>query len=305
MSPRSLSISSIISLGRETPIATNDCILTVITKFIRNFTLSTECKTFNMSRIMNDKNLGLFHAPPTTNGLQYDEQIDVSIVGELDSSIEISSGNLKRKMEKRLNRAVNSKTYSAHVKRLEKENIVYKRDTRQRGTKSVFYSLSKEAEKKRFLRIIRTDLECNSFIRIYTALFFKAITEPGIYHYSISDLEKLLSEMHATRSVLVIDHIEKRYSQDVAHMKFSKKEDYRQIPDYLCICYKPVFGVHIREIIRYRKSVQTKHTIELPSKFVVSVPGVSINEFIEKFNYTFEFKSEQVQDAFMRLLNIG
>ena len=96
---------------------------------------------------------------PAKNGLNYDKDIDSAIFSELFSSNLASSGELKRKIERVLNRKITLRTYYNHLKMLVSDNMLEKRDTGERGKRSVFYSLSADAKRRKRLHLLRTDPE--------------------------------------------------------------------------------------------------------------------------------------------------
>ena len=298
MSPRSSSIFDINSLGNDMPTAIEYCIITVLTKLISIFIYSSVSKSFNMSGKRGAEKYYNLHKPASVrSGIKYDKDIDIAIINELARSKESTSGDLKRRVEKTLGRTINPKTYYDHVQKLKDENVVHKRDTGARGIASVFYSLTEEAEKRRQLKLLRTDPENELFKKIYANLLFKGITEPEIYCY---DLDKLLSDLHVTRKDLVIDHIEKKYFSEKSHIRIGGKPEERILPNTTVIYYKQISNVQITETITYHKNIRTHHVWEENSILVFSVPGISIKEFSDRF-YTFRPKPEDVEKAFLLL----
>jgi DNA-binding transcriptional ArsR family regulator len=70
----------------------------------------------------------------------------------------MSSGELKKRVEKILDGVtISPSTFSRHIKKMLSQNELIKCDTGKRGKKSVFYSLTEEAKKRRQLRLLRLD----------------------------------------------------------------------------------------------------------------------------------------------------
>lgn len=101
------------------------------------------------------KHYSLHEYTPIRNGLKSDKAMDVAIVDELACTKEINSADLKRKIERTLERAIKDKTYYNHLQKLQYEKIVHKRDTGDRGRRSVYYFLTEEVKKRVQLRLLR------------------------------------------------------------------------------------------------------------------------------------------------------
>ena len=149
MSPRSLSIFVMMSLGKDMPTAIEDCIITILGKLIKYFVYTSISKNLNMiKRSARAKHYSLHEYTPIRNGLKSDKAMDVAIVDELACTKEINSADLKRKIERTLERAIKDKTYYNHLQKLQYEKIVHKRDTGDRGRRSVYYFLTEEVKKE-------------------------------------------------------------------------------------------------------------------------------------------------------------
>jgi hypothetical protein len=244
------------------------------------------------------KNYSLHEAAHIRNGKKYDEQIDVEIINELVDSEEIASGDLKKRIERTLGRTINPRTYYDHLQMLQDENIVYKRDTGERGKKSVFYSLTEEAKKRRQLKLLRTDPDYDLFKKIYANLLFRGLTESETYSCS---LDQLLSYLHVTSKDLIIDHIEKKHFEGNSDIRIDGKPEVRVLPNATVIHYKQISNVQITETTGYRKNIRTHHVWEEPSWIIVSVPGISIKKFTDWFYSSFRPKPEDAEKAFILL----
>jgi hypothetical protein len=236
----------------------------------------------------------LYEVPPARNGLKYDNTIDVAIVEELACSEECSSSDLRRKVQEYLHRTIKDKTYYNHLKRLQKEDIISKRDT-GRGSK-VYYSLTGKAKERAKLRLLRTYSNFDSLKKIYINLLLRAIVEPELLVYS--NVECLLSDLHLTRKDLKVDHIEKAYSEGICE-SLDKPEKF--LPMRLIFKYKPISdGIQITETITYYENTQT-HLICEESQYYLSIPGVRRRDFAN-FYYTFKPNEEDVETAFDLLI---
>ena len=103
-------------------------------------------------------------------------------------------GQLKKEVEKRVKkskRTIPPKTWSTHLKTMQRENYLLKDDTRQR-TQPVYYSLTEYARQLRDLKILRMDPERVVFLQIYANLFFGIIIEGDTYLGV--DLENILND---------------------------------------------------------------------------------------------------------------
>jgi hypothetical protein len=137
-------------------------------------------------------------------GLQYDIKIDRAVFHELDLSESLSSGTLKKRIENFLGLIIPPTVYYNHVKKLVSENDLEKKDTKERGRQSVFYSLNKEAKRAWRLNIHRINPDSGLFRKIYERLFFYEFQGvPAFIITSEQDFDKLLqSEFNTTRDKL-------------------------------------------------------------------------------------------------------
>jgi hypothetical protein len=129
------------------------------------------------------------------------------------------------------------------------DNLLNKYDTGQRGKKSVFYSITQEAEKRLKLGILTLQPKHELFKEIFTNLFLRGITEGD--SYATANLDELLSDINATRQDLAIDHIERRYSKDDIESEHVNIQE-KILSISLATYYKPIYGVHIFESTSYR-----------------------------------------------------
>jgi hypothetical protein len=124
--------------------------------------------------------------PPAENGLTYDTAIDIAIISELSVCDSLSSAELKRRIEKTLDRSIFPKTYYNHSKMLVSDNLLNRDDSAGIG-KLVFYSLTEEAKKRKPLRLLRTDPDYRLTKHMYYHLLFQGIIKNNRNRISIQD----------------------------------------------------------------------------------------------------------------------
>jgi hypothetical protein len=237
------------------------------------------------------------YKPCSVNGLKYDQQIDIAIINELRNSEYISSWNLKRKIERALGRTINTRTYSDHLKRMVTDNLLKKNDTGERGKESVFYSVTEEAEKRLKLGILRVEPKHELFKDIFTNLFLRGITEGGTY--VTSNLDELLSDIHASRHDLFIERIEENHSEYDIESELANVQE-KELSVSLTIYYKPVSDIRIIENVCYRKNIFYHFCTEYII-YLATIPGMSIKDLTTKY-YTFKPALQDVEEAFMLLM---
>jgi hypothetical protein len=124
--------------------------------------------------------------PPAENGLTYDTAIDIAIISELSVCDSLSSAELKRRIEKTLDRSIFPKTYYNHLKMLVSDNLLNRDDSAGIG-KLVFYSLTEEAKKRKPLRLLRMDPDYRLSKHMYYHLLFQGIIKNNRNRISIQD----------------------------------------------------------------------------------------------------------------------
>ena len=139
-------------------------------------------------------------------GLQYDIEVDRAIFQELNVQESLSSNQLKKRVLGR--KKVADSVYYDHVNKLVSKNDLEKKDTKERGRQSVFYSLNKEAKRAWKLNIHRINAECDLFRQVYERLFFYEFQGTPAIIISEQDFDKLLqSEFNTTKDELVWSRI--------------------------------------------------------------------------------------------------
>src|SRR5215467_11359992 len=137
----------------------------------------------------------------------YIQEIDRTIIDVLSRHEKMNYRQLKKEIEKRCKRTIPPKTWSTHLKIMQKENYLIKDDTGQR-TRPVYYSLTEYARQLRDLKILRMDPQRVVFLQIYANLFSGVIIEGNTYVGV--DLENILNEIHTSREELCVAAIKKK-----------------------------------------------------------------------------------------------
>ena len=234
------------------PTGIDSCIITIIIILIKQLSVSSKSKIFNMSKITRAQNSCAFDREYSHNGILYYVDIDIAIVNQLSNCESVYSSELKRKIEGSLGRKVPFPTFSAHIKRMLKENILQKNDTQQRGKISVSYAMTEDARKLNQLRLLRTDPQYELFKKIYGHLLFCDIKHPSCFctaSIGTKDLDKLLSDIHATRNDLIIECMRKG-EKEVFEIE-TEDRDIKPLPYSVTIKYKPISQVRISTVVNY------------------------------------------------------
>jgi hypothetical protein len=300
MSPRSMSIFSITFLGNEMPTEILDCIITLLQKIIKRNGESTICKAIYMTSTTAYE-LNSDNRKKSNSRSGYNEGIDRAVISVLYRDNKMWNGQLKRNVEKSVGLTIPPKTWGTHLKKMQRENYLFKKDTRERNEK-VFYSLTKGAKQLKDLMLLRTDPERSVFCQIYTNLFFRAIVEGNTY--AGDDLDNILNEIHTSRRELHIKrvHIEKKYYHCYEKPDLTTVPE-KRLPALMTTYYKPTsLGVKIIESACYRENIIHKNHIEYTS-YTYTVPGVSVQDMAEKY-HTFKPRLADCERALELLLKI-
>src|SRR5215467_9520093 len=146
----------------------------------------------------------------TSKNNVYIQKIDRTIIDVLSRHEKMSYRQLKKEVEKRCKRSTKPilpKTWSTHLKTMQRENYLIKDDTGQR-TRPVYYSLTEYTRQLRDLKILRMDPQRVVFLQIYANLFSGVIIEGNTYVGV--DLENILNEIHTSREELCVAAIKKK-----------------------------------------------------------------------------------------------
>ena len=236
----------------------------------------------------------------TSKNNVYIQKIDRTIIDVLSRHEKMSYRQLKKEVEKRCKRSTKPilpKTWSTHLKTMQRENYLIKDDTGQR-TRPVYYSLTEYAKQLRDLKILRMDPQRVVFLQIYANLFSGVIIEGNTYVGV--DLENILNEIHTSREELCVAAIKKK------SVEYEEKPELTTLPErplrtYTAIYYKPTsLGVKIIETTSYRENIFYKNRVE-DTAYTYTVPGVSIEDLTHKY-YTFNPRVTDCENALELLL---
>ena len=237
------------------------------------------------------------------NGIKYYADIDIAIVNQLSNCESVYSSELRRTIEESLGRKVPFSTFSIHIKRMLKENILQKNDTLQRGKKSVSYAMTEVARKLNQLRLLRTDPQYDQFKKIYAYLLSCSIEHPSFLckaSIGTMDLDKLLSDIDATRNDLNIESVrkcKKEYFFDA-----TSDPDMKPLPYSVVIEYQPVSAVRISKVINYSLNCK-QNKYKISSMYYYILPGFSPEDL--NFSIAFHPNPEDLQEAFSLLRKYG
>jgi hypothetical protein len=265
-------------------------------------------------------------------GLQYDIEIDRAIFQELNlqeslsSGQPLSSGQLKKRIEKLLGRKkVADTVYYDHINKLVSGNDLEKKDTKERGRQSVFYSLNKEAKRTWRLNIHRINAECVLFRQIYERLFFYEFQGTPAIIITDQDFDKLLqSEFNTTRDKLnwgrlstdnhlIVEELYGTHSETKIGKKH-RKDHNKQMQVYwtergqvafeevvfLCQPLEDNLDVWIIKTEYWEINKNSSHK-KYAIDYRLQLPGVAINEFMGTEN----FKREDLEKATSLLIKEG
>jgi hypothetical protein len=236
----------------------------------------------------------------TSKNNVYIQEIDLAIIEVFSRNEKMNYRQLKKEVEKRCKRPIPSKTWSIHLKTMQRENYLLKEDTWQR-TQPVYYSLTEYARQLRDLKILCMDPRRVMFLQIYANLFSGIIIEGDTYIGV--DLENILNEIHTSREELCVAAIKKK---SVEYEEYEEKPELTTVPErplrtYTAIYYKPTsLGVKIIEATSYRENIFYKNRIEYTA-YTYTVPGISIEDLTHKY-YTFNPRVADCESALELLL---
>lgn len=182
--------------------------------------------------------------PPAENGLTYDTAIDIAIISELSVCDSLSSAELKRRIEKTLDRSIFPKTYYNHLKMLVSDNLL-NRDGSAGIGKLVFYSLTEEAKKRKPLRLLRMDPDYRLSKHMYYHLLFQGIIKNNRNRISIQDFINKSSIYEQTLRVALTLLV------DSGLLLSPEASDHKR---YLLA--DPALHNLLRDIVDFRKNIQ-------------------------------------------------
>jgi hypothetical protein len=257
----------------------------------------------------------------TLGTLQYDQNIDNSIIRELDKRITCSYRELTRLIEKRLGRRLSPDVFNLHIGNLTRAKILNRQPAPRRG-KKVLYSLTDVAKKQVQLKMIAHPKH-SIFRKIFQKFFFYEV------HYSprkvIStekEFDKFLSELNIPREKLRCGLWSEVGTSDViareiyrvdgmsarsrkyhnAQMKeywLMKEEQSKVVEDinFICSLKQNNVNIAITKIERWEINKNSSHK-KFRTNYVYELPGVSMEEFMNNEWLRTRFKLTDVKEAF-------
>ncbi len=201
-----------------------------------------------------------------------------------------------------------------------------KKDTKERGRQSVFYTLNKEAKRASRLNIHRINAECLLFRQIYERLFFYEFQGTPAIIISEQDFDKLFqSEFNTTKDELVwsrIYHDNQLIDEELygtySNTRFGKKhrknhnkeiqaywKETKQIVafeevEFICQPTKDDLDVWIMKTEYWELNKNSQHK-KYAVDYRFQLPGIGINEFMSSEN----FKQEDLEKATSLLIKEG
>lgn len=229
--------------------------------------------------------------------MQYDKNIDQVIINELGQYEHLGYLELKKRVEKSLNRTISFDTYNVHLKQMLKENTLSKQDNRERG-KPVFYSLTEKAKKQNHLNLLGINPKQILFRRIYEKVFFYEIFHTPLNIISSEqELDAFLSEVNATRNDLDGIHIDH-------DLEFAKKREEISFADTKTIYTMKESGVRITKTDYWEANKYTKN--KYATEYTFTLPGISISEFMDNDDLlSAKFQRDDVEEGFSILIKNG
>jgi hypothetical protein len=339
MSPRWESTVDIISLGNDIPTGILFCTLIISHNIHKALSLSTTYKDLNMIMNSYDSIFSYILEDPQGNGLQYNKEIDNAIIHQLSSSFSIISGELKTRTEKMLGKSISFTTFIAHIDRLRNVRIVNKQDQGRGG--KVSYSLTERARKLIKLKLLGVDNidKIKLHLKIYEKiLLYEFFHAPIRIISSEQEFDKLLSRLNKTKADVKwaitstgnnYDSVELVYGNisgngrpvDEPLPKMSSpafpstavKEYWQRrggkktvLAEIEFICH-PIpnnidFWITKREYWQINKN--SKHK-KYATEYRFTLPGVSIEEFLENDSMDLGFDRSYIEESFNLLEQIG
>jgi hypothetical protein len=259
--------------------------------------------------------------------LKYDERIDNAIINELSKNLSCLYRELKRKIEKRLQKTISFDVYNLHIRKLLKANILGRDHAGKRG-KKVLYSIADEAKRQIQLKLIAHPKK-SIFRKIYEKFFFYEVHySPHKVISSEKEFDKLLSELNTTRKKLewwlwsgagaetndiiareIYGNSGSYRSMSARTRQIHKKEmktywltkggqsrTLEQI-NFICSFKQKDLDITMTKIERWEINKYSSNK-KLHTKYVYELPGVSIEEFMANEWLSAKFKLADVKEAF-------
>jgi DNA-binding PadR family transcriptional regulator len=213
----------------------------------------------------------------------------------------MTSTQLKQLSETRMGQSVSFKTYSKHIARLLDEGMIIIEHDKGRGSTKK-YAISSIGSKRYKLGLNKSNPNYLIFKQVYINLLFRDM--PFGTTFATSQLEKLLGDLEISKKQLKVHHIEENYLDQNLVGDLESPYLQRRLPVQLTIYYHSVSGAYILESIEYREHIYYRFCMEMDSVFQYTLPGMSINDFINK-RYRFKATRRLVESLFVILHEIG
>lgn len=271
------------------------------------------------------------YTPPKRR--EYDIEVDRTIFHELNLSESVSSGQLKKRIERHLGRkSITPAVYYEHLNRMVIENDLDKKDTKERG-KPVFYSLTEKAKREWRLNNHRLNKEHMLFRKIYERLFFYEFehtpfvisTEEEFCKVLQSEFSTTLDKLDWYRTAnahnhIIVKELYEKYSNSShrwRHQKYHKQEmeEYWKgrkgqstiFEDVVFECAILIneIAVWITKTEFWEINKNGKHK-KYDTVYALELPGVGVKEFLNnRLMGNGNFNEEDVNRAITLLVNEG
>jgi DNA-binding PadR family transcriptional regulator len=213
----------------------------------------------------------------------------------------MTSTKLKKFSETKMGQSVSFKTYSKHLARLLDEGMITIEHDKGRGsTKN--YAISSNGSKRYKLGLFKSNPNYLIFKQMYINLLFKDM--PFGTTFGTNELEKLLSDLEISKNQLKIRYIEENSLDQSLLPDLESPYFERRFPVNLTVYYESVGSAQIEETIEYREHIYYHFYREMDSVFLYTLPGMSINGFIDK-RHKYKTTRQHVEAVFLILHEIG
>jgi hypothetical protein len=236
----------------------------------------------------------------TRNNAETELNLEETILKILDIE-PMTSIRLKKLSESKMGRSVSFKTYSKHLTQLLAEGMITIEHDKGRGSTKK-YAISNNGSKRSQLGLSKSNPHYSIFKQMYVNLFFRDITLGTTF--ATNQLEHLLNDLEISKNQLEIQHIEENHYDQSQVSNLESPYFERRFPVYLTIYYKPVGGAQIEETIEYREHIYYHSYAEMNSVFQYTIPGMSINDFINK-RHRYKYVRQRVERMFDILHKLG
>lgn len=213
----------------------------------------------------------------------------------------MTSTKLKKFSETKMGQSVSFKTYSKYLARLLDQGMITIEHDKGRGsTKN--YAISSNGSRRYKLGLFKTNPNYLILKQMYINLLFKDM--PFGTTFGTGELEKLLSDLEISKNQLKICYIEKNSLDQSLVSNLESPYFERRFPVNLTIYYESIGGAQIKESIEYREHIYYHFYREMDSVFLYTLPGMSINSFIDK-RHKYKTTRQLIEAMFIILHEFG